>query len=70
MFTILLLANFLTIVVGGTLLLVGALAMIFRRMVLGDAARLAIWGGAIVLIGGIAFLLLFQYGYYCIAGCG
>ncbi len=70
LFVPLLIANFVAIVGGAALLLLAAIGALLRWQGAHESARLALWGGATLLLSGILFLALFQNGVYCMAGCG
>jgi len=70
LFAVLLIANFSVIVAGAMLLLLAVIAALLRWRTARESARLALWGAATLLSGGILFLVLFQNGLYCMSGCG
>lgn len=70
LFVPLLVINFIAIVVGAVLLLLAVIAALLRWRGARESARLALWGGVWLLLSGIFFLVLFQNGLYCMAGCG
>ena len=70
LFVPLLIANFIAVVVGSALLLLAVIAAFLRWRGTRESARLALWGAVILLLSGIFFLVMFQNGLYCMAGCG
>lgn len=62
-------ANFIAIVIGVALLLLAVIGTLLCWQSAREVARLALCGGTL-LPSGILFLVLFQNGLYCMAGCG